>query len=192
MGFLRGPLGPGPAGLEDYRAMTAEAAFQRPICYAEIDTAAYDALLLTGGHAPGMKQFLESTVLQQKVVEFFQEGKGVGAICHGVLVLARSIDPRSSKSVIYNYRVTALTRFLEMNGYALTFWRFGRRFRTYPQYVADEVRAVLGDPRQFTSGLIPFPHVVEDRNLVTARYWMFDNREYSRRFADMVERTMVG
>lgn len=191
MGFWRGPLGPFRDGLRDYQIMAADAAFQHPIRYSDIDPAEYDALLLTGGHAPGMKQFLENKILQQKVAEFFHLGKSVGAICHGVLVLARSIDPRSGKSVIYDYRVTALTKFLEMNGYALTFWRFGRRFRTYPTYVADEVRAALRDPRNFTSGMIPLPHVVEDRNLVTARYWMFDNRAYSRRFADMVERRLA-
>jgi putative intracellular protease/amidase len=187
MGFLRGPLGAGPMGLRDYKRMTAAPDYQRPICYADIHVDDYDALLLTGGHAPGMKQFLESKVLQEKVVDFFKQGKGVGAICHGVLVLARACDPVTGKSVLYDYKTTSLTRLLEVIGYCSTFWLLGRRFRTYDSYVADEVKSALKDKRQYSSGLIPFPHVVVDRNLVTSRYWLFDAMAYSIKFVDMVE-----
>jgi putative intracellular protease/amidase len=134
-----------------------------------------------------MKQFLESSILQEKVVQFFKENKCVGAICHGVLVLARALDPETGKSVIHNYRLTSLTKGLEMIGYAATFWLLGRRFRTYDAYVADEVRDALRSRRQYSSGMIPFPHVVVDRNLVTSRYWLFDAMKYSLKFAEMVE-----
>lgn len=190
MGFVRGPLGAGPMGLRDYKRMTASPEYQQPIRYDEINADGYDALLLTGGHAPGMKQFLESKVLQEKVVQFFKQGKSIGAICHGLLVLARAIDPDTGKSVIHDYKVTSLTKGLEMIGYASTFWLLGRRFRTYDAYVEDETRAALRDPRQYSKGLIPFPHVVEDRNLVTARYWLFDAVSYSVRFAEMIEARM--
>ncbi len=187
MGFVRGPLGAGPMGIRDYKRMTAAPEYQKPIRYADIHVDDYDALLLTGGHAPGMKQFLESRVLQEKVVQFFKQDKGVGSICHGLLVLARAIDPDTGKSVLYDYKTTSLTRLLEMIGYASTFWLFGRRFRTYDMYVADEVKSVLRDKRQYSSGLIPFPHVVADRNLVTSRYWLFDAVSYSVKFAEVVE-----
>lgn len=187
MGFVRGPLGAGPMGRADYRSMIACAEYRRPVKYSEIEVGDYDALLLTGGHAPGMKQFLESRLLQQKVIEFFRSGKGVGAICHGVLVLARAVDAQTGQSVLYDYKVTALTKPLERIGYALTFWLFGRRFRTYEMYVEDEVRAALRFPGQFTRGTIPFPHVEVDRNLVTSRYWLLDALKYSINFAEMVE-----
>lgn len=187
-GFVRGPLGARPMGLFDYQRMTQAFDYQRPIKYAEIDVDRYDALLLTGGHAPGMKQFLESKLLQDKVVEFFKKGKVVGAICHGVLVLARSIDPETGKSVLYEYRVTSLTKLLEVIGYCSTFWLLGQRFRTYDAYVADEVKAALKNKSQYSSGIIPFPHVVVDRNLVTSRYWLFDAMPYSLKFAELVEK----
>lgn len=187
MGFVRGPLGAGPMGLRDYQRMTAAPEYQKPIRYADINVDEYDAILLTGGHAPGMKQFLESKVLQQKVVGFFKQNKGIGAICHGLLVLARAIDPNTGKSVLYEYKTTSLTKGLEMIGYASTFWLLGRRFRTYDAYVEDETRAALKDPRQYSKGLIPFPHVVVDRNLVTSRYWLFDAGRYAVKFAEMVE-----
>lgn len=191
MGFVRGPLGAGAMGLRDYKCMTAAPEYQKPIRYDAINATDYDAILLTGGHAPGMKQFLESKVLQEKAVEFFKQNKGVGAICHGLLVLARAVDPSTGKSVLYDYKTTSLTKGLEMIGYASTFWLLGRRFRTYNAYVEDEIRAALKDPRQYSKGLIPFPHVAADRNLVTSRYWLFDAVSYSVKFAEMVEARMV-
>jgi putative intracellular protease/amidase len=187
MGFLRDPLGAGAMGLRDYKRMIAAPEYQKPIRYAEINVDDYDAILLTGGHAPGMKQFLENKVLQEKVVEFFKQQKGIGAICHGLLVLARAMNPDTGKSVLYDYKTTSLTKLLEQIGYASTFWLLGRRFRTYDAYVEDETRAALKDPRQYSSGWLFVPHVVVDRNLVTSRYWLFDALSYSVKFAEMVE-----
>ena len=191
MGFVRGPLGAGSMGLADYKRMTQAAEYQKPIKYADINVEDYDALLLTGGHAPEMKQFLESKTLQEKVVEFFKKDKGIGAICHGLLVLARAIDPDTGKSVIHDYKTTSLTKGLEMIGYASTFWLLGRRFRTYDAYVADEVREALRNGNQYSTGMIPLPHVVVDRNLVSSRYGLFDAMKYSAKFAEMVEARTV-
>lgn len=192
MGFVRGPLGAGPTGLADYRRMTLTPEYHTPLKYSEIDVEDYDALLLTGGHAPGMRQFLESKVLQKRVVQFFKKGKVVGAICHGVLVLSRAIDPLTGRSVLFDYRTTSLTKLLERIGYCSTFWLLGRRFRTYDTYVADEVMAALRDRKQYSSGLIPFSHVVVDRNLVTSRYWLFDVKPFSLKFVELVEKTVGG
>lgn len=189
-GPVLGPLGAGPRGLSNYKRMIATPEFQQPIKYAEIDVSDFDAVSLTGGHAPGMKQYLESEVLQQKMVEFFRQGKVIGSICHGVLVLARAIDPGTGKSVLWDYKVTALTKDLEFSGYAMTFWLLGRRYRTYECYVADEVRGVLKDPKNFKNGpLMVWPFIVQDRNLVTSR-WPLDAPLYARRFAKMLEKRL--
>jgi putative intracellular protease/amidase len=111
----------------------------------------------------------------------------IGAICHGVLVLSRAIDPENGKSILYGSKVTALTKDLETTGYALTFWLLGRRYRTYDCYVADEVQQALRDADDFKKGkamLIPF--VVRDGNLITSR-WPLDAMKYSLGFADIVE-----
>jgi putative intracellular protease/amidase len=190
MGPICGPLGAGPKGLAAYHAMIQTKAFQNPIRYSEIDPLDYNAVSLTGGHAPGMKQYLESEELQQKMVAFWKQNKVMGAICHGVLVLSRAINPETGKSILYGFKVTALTKDLEMTGYVLTFWLLGRRYRTYDCYVADEVRDVLGDPEDFTNGksmLIPF--TVRDRNLITAR-WPLDAMKYSIGFADLIEQNL--
>ena len=167
--------------------MVQDEAYQHPIPYAEIVPARFNGIVLPGGHAPGMKQYLDSAVLQCKVLEFWKQGKVIGAICHGVLVAARSVDPETGKSILYGSKVTALTKDLEMTGFALTFWLLGRRYRTYPCYVADQVRGVLECPEDFKVGksmLIPF--AFRDRRLVTSR-WPLDAMAFTRLFVQAME-----
>ena len=167
--------------------MAASTAFNNPITYADIDPTLFDAVSLTGGHAPGMKQYLESQILQNKMLEFWQLDKVIGAICHGVLVLARAVNPDTGKSILYGSEVTALTKNLERSGYALTFWLLGRRYRTYVCYVADEVRQVLKDHKDFKTGyfmLIPFSYRSE--NLITAR-WPLDATLYSNQLIEAIQ-----
>lgn len=186
-GPLLGPLGAGPKALKAYRQMTQDPAYQHPIPYADIQPAQYVGLILPGGHAPGMKQYLESPVLQEKVFQFWKQGAVIGAICHGVLVAARTIDPETGRSILYGSKVTALTRDLEMAGFALTFWLLGRRYRTYPCYVADEVRGVLERPQDFQVGrsmLVPFAY--RDGRLVTAR-WPLDATLFTRLFIQNID-----
>jgi putative intracellular protease/amidase len=170
-GVIFGQLGAKPDAVAAYRELEQQEAFQHPLPYAAIDTGRYDLLLLPGGHAKGMRQYLESNVVQQRALEFMRQSKLVGAICHGVLVLARTIDPETQKSVLYGRKLTGLTKRLERTGYYLTSWRLGDYYRTYPEYVEDEVTAVLKESSDFCpGGSIMKPFVVEDGNLITARY----------------------
>jgi putative intracellular protease/amidase len=50
--------------------MQASAEFVAPRRWLDIEPADYDALLLPGGHAPGMKTYLESTLLREKIAAF--------------------------------------------------------------------------------------------------------------------------
>jgi len=127
--------------------------FEKPITWSDIDPKDFDALLLPGGHAPGMKQYLASDVLQAKVASFAKTEKPIAAICHGVLVLARAKDPETGRSVLANKRTTCLPKYMEKLAYYLTAWRRGRYYRTYDLYVEDEVKAALADPKsQFERG----------------------------------------
>ena len=56
---------------------------------------------------------LEGPEVQQMAVDAFRAEKPVGAICHGVLVAARAVDPVTERSVLYGRRTTALTWALE-------------------------------------------------------------------------------
>jgi putative intracellular protease/amidase len=148
-------------GRDAHRRMLASAAFSDPIRWDAARVADFDALLLPGGHrARGMRLYLESPVLQTLVTAFFAAGKPVGAICHGVLLAARSRGA-DGRSVLFGRKTTALTWALE--GAADKLARFGRRsdpdyYRTYLEApgepegymsVEQEVTRALADPSDF-------------------------------------------
>jgi len=139
-GVLFGQLGAEPEPKQFYEDLTRDPAFKRPLAWGALDVTAFDALLLPGGHAPGMRQYLGSTALAAQVVAFVRTGKPFGAICHGPLVLARSVDPRTRRSVLHGRRTTCLPTYMERSAYLLTGWKLGRYYRTYPTYVEEEVR----------------------------------------------------
>ena len=92
-----------------WRELEQDAAFATPLAYADLRAEDFDALLLPGGHAQGVRECLESLALQTVVAAFFDAGKPVAAICHGVVLAARSVSARTGKSVLHGYRTTALT-----------------------------------------------------------------------------------
>jgi putative intracellular protease/amidase len=187
-GVIFGQLGATKEAISFYRDMENSHEFLHPTKYEEINPADYDLLHLPGGHASGMRQYLESTVLQQKVLQFYKLNKPVGSICHGAIVLARTIDPDTKKSVIYNYKLTGLIKSLERLAYYITFWKLGKYYRTYPAYVEDEVKNVLIDPKNFMHGHGQnTPYVCVDRNLITAR-WPKDAFVYAEKLIEVLEK----
>jgi putative intracellular protease/amidase len=191
-GVLFGKLGAFPEPIAFYEEMTSTAAFRSPLSWLGLDASAYDGLLLPGGHAPGMRQYLGSAELQSFVAAFWATGKPVGAICHGVLVLARSKDANGA-SVLADRQTTCLPKYMERGGFLLTAWKLGRYYRTYPEYVEDEVVASLDSPDQFRRGpretkrgtRTDHRHafVVEDGNYVSAR-WPGDAYLFAERFIE--------
>jgi putative intracellular protease/amidase len=181
-GVIFGQLGAAPEARSYYRELESTVELAQPATWAELDVRAYDALLLPGGHAPGMRQYLGSDVLQARVADFWRLGRPVAAICHGVLVLARAVDRATGKSVLEKSRTTCLPRYMERAAYLLTSWKLGRYYRTYDAYVEEEVRAALADPgRQFVRGPRVLTRlgtsqddsaafVVEDGRYVSARW----------------------
>ena len=191
-GVIFGRLGAAEEPRAFYQRMTETPQFRAPIAWKAIDTAGFDGLLLPGGHAPGMRQYLGSALLQRKVADFWALERPVGAICHGVLVLARSCDARTGKSVIADRRTTCLLKYQERTAYLLTAWRLGRYYRTYPAYVEDEVIASLDNAGQFERGPRAYSRrgsatddapafVVQDGTYVSAR-WPGDAYLFARRF----------
>lgn len=151
-GVLFGQLGAAPEPKAFYEEMKETPAFQRPLAWGALDPADYGALLLPGGHAPGMRQYLGSEQLRSKILAFWRLGRPVAAICHGVLPLARTIDPATQRSVLHGVKTTCLPKPMERAAYYLTAWKLGRYYRTYPAYVEDEVRAALRAPEDFDRG----------------------------------------
>src|SRR3954469_5665336 len=62
-GVLFGKLGADDEPKKHYRGLEKAQAFRSPIRWKDVDPKAFDALLLPGGHAPKMKQYLASELL---------------------------------------------------------------------------------------------------------------------------------
>jgi putative intracellular protease/amidase len=145
-----------------HAALVSDHAFRSPLHWAQARRTSYDALVLPGGHrARGMRAYLESPEVQQMALDSFRGGKPVGAICHGVLVAARAIDPVTGRSVLYGRKTTALTWALERRAWGLAqytrFWD-ANYYRTYIEEkgqpfgfmsVQQEVTRALADPDDF-------------------------------------------
>src|SRR5262245_56870008 len=58
-----GKLGPAAEPRAWYDDMARAAELQRPIAWNAIEPGEFDGLILPGGHAPGMKQYLGSSLL---------------------------------------------------------------------------------------------------------------------------------
>ena len=114
-----------------YAAMLKDPSFKTPLAWRQARHEDFDSLLLPGGHrARGMREYLESDVLQKLVAQFFAANLPVAAICHGVLLAARSRTADGSHSVLFGRRTTALTWALERAG-----WQVGRIVRFWdPNY----------------------------------------------------------
>jgi putative intracellular protease/amidase len=194
-GVIFGKLGAEPEAIAFYRELREAPEFRDPIAWNAVEVADYDGLMLPGGHAPGMRQYLGSLDLQAKVAGFWALGRPVGAICHGVLVLARTTEPETGRTVIADRRTTCLPKYMERSAFLLTAWRLGRYYRTYPAYVEDEVVAALNDPAQFERGPRTTKRgtadddreafIVEDGRYVSAR-WPGDAYLFARRFEALV------
>jgi putative intracellular protease/amidase len=145
-----------------YARMLGSTEFQHPVAWSLAGLDGIDAVLLPGGHrARGMRRYLDSAVLQGLVADAFTRGLLVAAICHGVLLAARSVDPTTGRSVLYGRKTTALTWDLERRAWQLArvtrFWD-PHYYRTYPERPGDpvgymsvqaEVTRALEDPGDF-------------------------------------------
>lgn len=145
----------------DHAQMKIDKGFRNPLRWDTVDVHAFDGLLLPGGHrARGMRPYLESPLLQALVAGFFAADKPVAAICHGVLLAARS-KGADGRSVLHGRRTTALTWALEHKAWSsarfLRFWD-PNYYRTYPDTpgqpigcmsVQQEVTRNLANPADF-------------------------------------------
>ncbi len=201
-----------------YARMQEDPAYRAPLLWPQLRCEDFDGLLLPGGHrARGMREYLESETLQRLVAAFFAAGLPVAAICHGVLLAARSRGA-DSRSVLFGRRTTALTWALERAA-----WRAGRvvrfwdpnYYRTYPDgpekpagfmSVEQEVTRALAsaadfldvsrsdpDYRQKTSGMVrdtfenERPAFVVRDGNYISARWPGDVHTFAKRFAQMLD-----
>jgi len=197
LGLLKPVLQARVDAIAAYNEMVKSDAFLKPIAYDAIKEEKYDAIILPGGHDKAVKEYLESKILQQNIVHFFNAKKPVAAICHGVVLVARSINKDTGKSVIYEYKTTSLLKSQELLAYNLTRLWLKDYYLTYPGLTTeDEVRSVLSSPNNFKKGPTPLfkdskkslhgGFVVKDRNYLSAR-WPGDVYNLSNEFIKMIK-----
>lgn len=179
-----------------YHEMENSKAFKNPIKYEEAKEENFDAIFLPGGHDKGMREYLESEILQNLIFKFFEKQKPVGAICHGVVLVCRSKNSETQKSVLYDYKTTALLKSQELLAYNITRLWLGDYYLTYPEItVEDEVKSTLKNPENFLKEKTPIYRdsennlkagfVVKDRNYVSAR-WPGDIYKFSLEFLKLL------
>jgi putative intracellular protease/amidase len=178
-----------------YETLQKDSNYLHPLKYGKLNPSDYDGIILPGGHAPGMKSYLESNILQEVIIDFFNRNKPAGAICHGVLLAARSINPKTGKSVLYEKKTTALLKSQELTAFYMTFLWLGRYYRTYNMTVEDEVTSYLKTKDNFIQGPAALARdskrnleagfAVRDGNYVSAR-WPGDAYNFSFQFLKML------
>lgn len=197
LGIFKGILRARKDAREAYVEMEKDAAFCKPTKYEDLKEADFDAIFLPGGHDKGVKEYLESKVLQDLIVQFFKSNKPVAGICHGILLIARSIDKETGKSVIANYKTTSLLKTQELAAFNLTRLWLGDYYLTYPEITTqDEVMSFLETKANFVLGPRPIAKdrmdnlkagfVVRDRNYLSAR-WPGDLYSLTTEFIKLLE-----
>jgi putative intracellular protease/amidase len=136
-----------PDAVAAYAEMARSDEFLRPTRWDAVELDQVDGLLLPGGHrARGMRPYLESPVLHALVADSFRRGMPVAAVCHGVLLAARSIDPATGRSVLHGRRTTSLTWSLERRA-----WRVARITRFWDPDYYRTYREQPGQPSGYMS-----------------------------------------
>lgn len=166
-------------GRSAYAEMSQSSEFLSPIAYGDINIKSLDAILLPGGHAQGMKPYLESAQLRTIIVEHFFAQKPLAAICHGVVLAARS-QREDGRSILHGFKTTTLLQKQEMLAWQITRPWLGNYYRTYDESVQAEVTAALANPNDFIEGPMPLRRdseknlkpgfVVKDRHYLSARW----------------------
>lgn len=178
-----------------YFQMAASPEFQNPVPYDEIIPQDFDALLIPGGHAPGMKTMMESSFAHTICRYFMDNNLPLAAVCHGVLVLCRA-KGADGLSLLNGRHTTALPASMELSAWAVTLPWLGNYYRTYPTTVEAEVKQSVGDSGSFNKGpFLPlrdsaeshrFGFTVRDGNYLSAR-WPGDCNKFSAEWVELLQ-----
>lgn len=74
----------------------------------KVDYHQYDAIFYPGGHGP-MWDLSESKENGKLLSDFFNDGKIVGAVCHGTAALLKGINHRTGEALIKNKNITGFS-----------------------------------------------------------------------------------
>ena len=181
--------------LKTYQSMIKSKEFNNPISYDDVDVETIRGLFVPGGHAKGMRSMLGSQVAQDIVVKSFNSNLPVGSVCHGTLLLARSIDPKTTRSILFGRKVTGLLKNMELSAWFMTWLWLRNYYRTYDISVETEVKQFLESDDDFKQGPLfakrDSPDCLEngftviDGNLISAR-WPGDCHRLANDFIQLI------
>lgn len=143
--------------------MTLSSAFQSPLSWSSPDFTLepYALIFLPGGHEKGVRQLLDSPIMQKHLATYFPQTRKpskltVAAICHGVQALSKA-TLSDGKSVIHECDTTALPGAFESIAWQGTRLFMGDYYRTYGKdadSVETAVRKTLDNPeKQYKNSL---------------------------------------
>ena len=119
-----------------------------------VDYDRYNALILPGGHGP-MFDLCNNELLGKIIINFNQQNKLIGAICHGPAGLLSAKDNNSP--FVKGRRLTCFTNEEEF---------YFQKESKIPYFLED---ALKNSGANFVQGGISEVNVVEDNNLITAQ-----------------------
>jgi putative intracellular protease/amidase len=125
----------------------------------EVDTGAYDAILLVGGQGP-MYTFAEDERVHRLVGEFFASGRITGVVCHATCVLLGA-QVREGALVVDGLTWTGFANAEEEVADAAA------GLKIQPFRIEDRARAIPGT--NFIVGPAFSEHAVRDGNLITGQ-----------------------
>jgi putative intracellular protease/amidase len=133
---------------------------------ADIDVAAFDAIVVAGGQAP-MFTFESATDLHAKFAAFFEAGKVAAALCHGSAILAYAKD--SNGEYIAKGRTVTGFANVEEDFADNAVWSYGmlpRDMHVMPWRIEDKLKAIGAN---YVQGGLWRGFAVRDGNLVTGQ-----------------------
>jgi putative intracellular protease/amidase len=136
----------------------------RPV--AEIDVAAFDAIVVAGGQAP-MFTFEGATDLHRVFAAFFEAGKVAAALCHGCAILAHARDSRG-EYIAKGRTVTGFAN-VEEDFADNAVWSYGllpRDRHVMPWRIEDRLKALGAN---YVQGGLWRSFAVRDGNLITGQ-----------------------
>ena len=170
-GLTQKLLGAQQPAVKQHADMQSAPAYQEPLSWTadDFDLKKFDLVFLPGGHEKGMQQIIGSKSLHKQLAEYVPltkgnepSGKCLGAICHGVQVLAEANHrDDESKSVIHDFETTALPGTMEQGIFWATRPFLGDYYKTYGPS-SDSVQRIvskrLNDPKtQYKNSLSMSP-----------------------------------
>jgi putative intracellular protease/amidase len=133
---------------------------------AELDAAAFDAIVVAGGQAP-MFTFEGANALHAKFAAFFEAGKVAAALCHGCAILAYAKDSQG-RPIAQGRTVTGFAN-VEEDFADNAVWSYGllsRDKHVMPWRIEDRLKALGAN---YVRGGLWRSFAVRDGNLITGQ-----------------------